>query len=145
MKPLLVKEIHTRGLEGQVEFLPTVPYAALHLVMAKADIFINHAVATSGWEEFFGAANIEAMACCLPAVLSKNGGITHVVRGDDVAFLVGERDISGLRRAVRQLVEDSGFRKEMGGRARKYVQEHYDITVIAEKYRRMLETGKEQP
>ncbi|MBV5327030.1 MAG: glycosyltransferase family 4 protein [Chlorobium sp.] len=142
MKPLLVKEIHIRGLEGQVEFLPTVPYAELHVFMANADIFINHAVATSGWEEFFGAANIEAMACCLPAVLSNNGGITHVVRGDDVAFLVGERDISGLRRAVRQLVEDSGFRKEMGERARKYVQEHYDITVIAEKYRRMLETCK---
>jgi len=143
MKPLLEKEVRERGLEGQVEFLPPVPYGELQLSMAGADVFLNHAVSTSGWEEFFGAANIEAMACGLPAILSNNGGITHVVRGDDVAFLVGERDVAGIRRALRQLLQEPGLRQSMGERARRYVQEHYEISVIGERYRRMLETGRD--
>lgn len=142
LKPLLLKEVRERKLTERVEFLPMVPYRQLPQVVAAADIFVNHAVGISGWEEFFGAANIEAMACGLPAVLTTNGAITHVVRGDDVALLVGERDVAGMRQALRRLVQDRELRQAMGERARRYVLEQYDISVIGEKYRRMLEAGR---
>jgi glycosyltransferase involved in cell wall biosynthesis len=139
LKPLLEKEFRERELDDRVEFLPTVPHRELPKILATADIFVNHAVSTTGWEEFFGVANLEAMACGLPCVLSNNGGLTHAVRGDDVACLVGERDVIGMRKALRQLVNDPELRCSMGQRARQYVLENYDITVIGEKYRSMLD------
>ncbi len=141
LKPLLEKEIRQRWLEPQVEFLAPVPHAKLPQIMAAADIFVNHAVGTTGWEEFFGVVNLEAMACGLPCVLSTSGGLTHVVRGDGVACLVAERDVLGVRRALRNLIGDLESRRAMGRRARRYVKENYDISVIGEKYRRMLEEG----
>lgn len=142
LKPLLEREFRERGLGNRVDFLPPVPHRDLPPIMAVADIFVNHAVGTSGWEEFFGVVNLEAMACGLPAVISTNGGLHHAVRGDDVAMLVPERDTAGIRRALRHLIQDTAFRQELGARGRRYVQEHYDITVIGEKYRRMLEAGR---
>jgi glycosyltransferase involved in cell wall biosynthesis len=142
LKPLLKKEVRERQLDSRVEFLPPVPHRELPQILAMADIFVNHAVAISGWEEFFGVANLEAMACGLPCVLSNNGGITHVMRGDDAACLIAERDVIGMRRALRELVDDPQRRRVMGEQGRRYVQEYYDISVIGEKYRRMLEEGR---
>lgn len=142
LKPLLEREVRERRLEDRVDFLSPVPHGSLPPILSAADIFVNHAVGTSGWEEFFGVVNLEAMACGLPAVMSTNGGLHHVVRGEDVAILVPERDTAGIRKALRRLIEDATFRQELGARGRRYVQEHYDITVIGEKYRRMLEAGR---
>ncbi len=139
MKSLLEREIVERGIKGKVRFLDPVPHRELPAIYGAADIFVNHAIGTSGWEEFFGAVNLEAMACGLPCVLSASGGITYAVREEGVAELVAERDVAGLRKAVDALLRDPVRRKEMGNKARRYVLGHYDIGVIGEKYRGMLE------
>lgn len=140
MKGLMEYEVAQRGLKEKVQFLAPVKHMELPAILAKADIFVNHAVGTSTWEEFFGAVNLEAMACGLPCVLSTNGGITYAVRDGNSALLVSERDVMGMNRAINELVGNALLRKEMGERARNYVIGKYDITVIGEKYRQMLET-----
>lgn len=141
MKGLFQKESSRRRIENQIEFLPMVNHVDLPRVVGAADIFINHAVATSGWEEFFGVVNLEAMACGLPCIISNCGGLSYVIRENDAVIMVAERDVHGIRTGVENLLASKTLRSEYGLRARSYVERYYDIEVIGEKYRQMLEEG----
>ena len=141
LKPLIEKEVRDRKIGPNVEFLSPVPHHMLPHLMARADIFLNHAISISKWEEFFGVVNIEAMACGLPCIISQNGAIPYVVRDRTAAVHVEERDVGALRNALKHLVDDPGTRVQIGLSARRYVLEHYDIKIIGEKYRRMIQAG----
>jgi glycosyltransferase involved in cell wall biosynthesis len=127
------------GVRDNIEFLGTVPHNEVPAVLNKADIFVNHAVANSHWEEFFGVANLEAMSCGLPTVVSDCGGIPFVIRERDIAEIVPQRSIVDIRTAIQQLIDNPEIRKEMGENARSYVREHYSIKQIANRYHSLVE------
>jgi len=141
MKGLLEKEIRERHLDRQVEFIKPVPHAELPEVLGSADVFVSHMVPDSRAEEAFGAVNLEAMACGLPSVLSRVGGIPYAVREDGVAVPVEPRNIIDLRRSLKNLIVSEQQRKEIGEKARAYVHKYYGIDPIAEKYHKMLESS----
>jgi glycosyltransferase involved in cell wall biosynthesis len=138
MEDSLIKEVKERDLENKVNFMKPVSHAKLPGILGAADIFINHMVPNSRSEEAFGAVNIEAMSCGLPAVLSRVGGIPYVIREEGVAMLVEPRNIVEIRAALRSLIANESLRKEMGKKARAYVKKYYGLEVIAEKYHNML-------
>lgn len=141
LESLLQREVAERGLNHKVVFLKPVPHEKLPAILGSADIYVNHAVSLSQWEEFFGAANLEAMACGLPCVLSTSGGIPYAIREEDVAILVAERDIIQLRSALTHLLTSEQARQKLGQRARDYVERYYALPLIAAKYHRMLQQG----
>lgn len=132
-------EIEDRGLQDAVTFLKSIPHESMPEVLNTADMFVNHSVGTTQWEEFFGVANLEAMACGLPCVVSDCGAIPYVIREADRAVVVEERNVIELRRAVEQLLDDDERRAKLGQRAREYVEEYYSVPVIAERYHEMLQ------
>ncbi len=141
MQPLLKREVEERGLNEKVIFLNPVPHEELPSILSRADLFVNHAVSLSQWEEFFGVINVEAMACGLPCVLSTSGGIPYAIREKDVAIIVEERNIIQLREAITRLLDSEQERREIGERARDYVERYYALPILAEKYHRMLQRG----
>jgi glycosyltransferase involved in cell wall biosynthesis len=138
MKPLLEQEARERNLSQKIRFCEKVPHDEVASVLGSADIFINHAVPTKRWEEYFGAVNIEAMACGLPCILSKTGGIPYAIREAGVCVMVDPRDVAQIRKALETLIANSGLRTKMGVRARKYVKDNYDIDLIADRFDRMI-------
>lgn len=136
----LKAEVADRGLRDAVTFLESVPHKKMPEMLNTADIFVNHAVGTSRWEEFFGVANLEAMACGLPCVVSDGGAIPYVIREPERAVMVGERKVIELRHAVEELLDDEERRASLGKRAREYVEENYSIPVIARRYHEMLQS-----
>lgn len=141
MEALLKREIRDRDLSGSVELKGTVPHNQVPGLLQRADIFVNHSVDVAGWEEFFGAANIEAMACGLPCVVSDSGSIPYVTREPDGVRLVSQRDVVGLRKSIQELVQNPSKRVEMGRSAREFVEREYSIETIGERYHRMLQRG----
>lgn len=141
MEGLLLKEITQRNLNRQVEIIKPIPHAELPEILGSADIFINHMVPDSRSEEAFGAVNIEAMSCGLPAILSRVGGIPYVIREEGIAILVEPRNIIETRIALKKLIDNESLRKDMGEKARAYVKKYYSLEHIAEKYHNML-TGE---
>jgi glycosyltransferase involved in cell wall biosynthesis len=141
LKPLLQREVAERGFSEKVLFLEPVAHEKLPAILGSVDIYVSHAVSLSQWEEFFGAANLEAMACGLPCVVSTSGGIPYAIREKDVAILVAERDIIHLREAINHLLMSEQARRELGQRARNYVERYYALPLIAAKYHQMLQQG----
>lgn len=141
MQSLLKREVEEQDLSKKVIFTKPVSHEKIPYILGSADLFINHAVSLPQWEEFFGAVNIEAMACGLPCILSTSGGIPYAIREKDVALLIEERNIIQLREAITYLVDSKQARCDLGQRARDYVERYYALPTIAEKYHRMLQVG----
>lgn len=139
MEPLLAEEIDRRGLAEVVTIRDKVPHQKVPAILNEADIFVNHAVDTETWEEYFGAVNIEAMACGLPCVLTDCGSVPYVVR-EDVASIVNQRDVNGIRTAIKLLLNDEQRRIELGDRACEFVEHEYSVEAIGEKYHRMIQS-----
>lgn len=138
MKPFLLNDVKDRGLCEKVKFYGKVSHDEIAGLLGSADIFINHAVPTNRWEEYFGAVNLEAMSCALPCILSKTGGISHAVRENGVSVMVEPRDIPGIQNALKTLISEPESRKQIGLKAREYVKRYYDLSKISEKYNRMI-------
>jgi glycosyltransferase involved in cell wall biosynthesis len=138
MRSQLERRVKQLEIDESVSFLGTVPHEKVPDIIKMSDIFVNHAVSNSHWEEFFGVANLEAMACGVPVVVSDSGGIPYVLRRDGTAKIVSQRNISELRTALRELIDNPDLRKKIGMKAREYVVETYSVEQIGERYHKLV-------
>lgn len=65
--------------------------------------------------EGFGLPPLEAMACGVPAIVSSSGSLPEVV--GDAGIQVEARDIDGLRKSMRIMIEDVLMRQEFREKA----------------------------
>jgi len=82
--------------------------------------------------EVFGIVNLEAMACNVPIVASKIGGIPDVVKDGENGLLVPPRDSEALADAIIYLLKNKDIRERMGENGRKLVEEKYTWKKVAE-------------
>jgi len=72
--------------------------------------------------ESFGMAALEAMACGVPVVASRVGGLSYTVLDGESGILVPEGDAEALANTIRDLIERPGWRAQMGARASRRAQ-----------------------
>jgi L-malate glycosyltransferase len=85
-------------------------------------------------QESFGLAALEAMACELPVIASRVGGIPEVVTDGETGFLSEVGDLDKMANdAVRLLTEDE-FRRNMGKRARESALSRYRTDLVIPQY-----------
>ncbi|HZI85553.1 MAG TPA: N-acetyl-alpha-D-glucosaminyl L-malate synthase BshA [Pyrinomonadaceae bacterium] len=85
-------------------------------------------------QESFGLAALEAMACEVPVIASRVGGIPEVVNDGETGFLSEVADVDKMARdAVRLLAEPELLRK-MGTRARELSLERYRTDIVIPQY-----------
>ncbi|HXJ60589.1 MAG TPA: glycosyltransferase family 4 protein [Verrucomicrobiae bacterium] len=79
--------------------------------------------------DFEGTPNalLEAMASGLPAMATNVGGVPDIVRHGRTGFIVDRQDKEGLVLALAELVKDCPGRREMGRRAREFVQAEHSV------------------
>jgi glycosyltransferase involved in cell wall biosynthesis len=115
------------GVTEQVSFVGKQPNIPDYL--SAADILLLPSEIES-----FGLAALEAMACEVPVVASKVGGIPEVVSDGETGFLRPVGDIEGMADAVARLISDDELRIEMGRRARETAISQYSTDLIIPKY-----------
>ena len=77
-------------------------------------------------------AVLEAMACGLPCVATRVSGSTDLIRDGETGTTFGVEDTDELAAALSRVHGERGL--AMGAAARRFVQEGYDISRIAERY-----------
>jgi glycosyltransferase involved in cell wall biosynthesis len=91
----------------------------------QVDLYVH----LSDWE---GMPNtvLEAMACGLPVIASRVGGIPELVQDLRTGLLLEPGDEAGLLAASRGLLQDEALRTGMGADARAFVEEHHALKTL---------------
>ncbi|MCU1268685.1 MAG: hypothetical protein JWM21_5003 [Acidobacteria bacterium] len=85
-------------------------------------------------QESFGLAALEAMACELPVIASRVGGIPEVVTDGETGYLSEVGDVEKMANDAGRLLTDDKFRHEMGKRARESALSRYRTDLIIPQY-----------
>jgi glycosyltransferase involved in cell wall biosynthesis len=107
------------GLGRRARFLG--PRRHVEPLMQAAD----SVVCPSVWAEAAGLVNLEAMACGLPVVASRIGGIPEFIEDGRNGFLFTPGDHRELAGRIRQLFEAPELRQRMGQDGRALVVERH--------------------
>lgn len=90
-------------------------------------------------QESFGLAALEAMACEVPVVASRVGGIPEVVTDGETGFLSEVGDVAKMSDDAARLLTDESFRSEMGVRARESALSRYSTDIVIPQYIKFYE------
>jgi N-acetyl-alpha-D-glucosaminyl L-malate synthase BshA len=94
--------------------------------------------------ESFGLVALEAMACEVPVIATRIGGIPEVVEHEEDGFLFGLGDVDGMADACIKLIQNPQLRDEMGKTARKHALHDFCATKIVRFYEQLyLQTIEE--
>lgn len=114
----LVKELN---VSDYVVFEGFVPNSDVQKYYQKAHIFVS-----MSRSESWGQMYLEAMACGLPVISSKNVGSESIIHDSEFGYLVAQEDVNGLAEKMVYLIEHPDMIASFGKKARQEVEEKYD-------------------
>ena len=85
-------------------------------------------------QESFGLAALEALACEVPVVASRVGGVPEVVTDGETGCLSAVGDIEKMAADAARLLADDQLRREMGARARASAVSRYNTDLVIPQY-----------
>jgi glycosyltransferase involved in cell wall biosynthesis len=85
-------------------------------------------------EESFGLAALEAMACGVPVVVSRVGGLPEVVTDGDTGFLCAPEDLDGMAERAIHLLRDPDLHTRIGRAGAAHVRHQYCVDRIVPLY-----------
>jgi len=85
-------------------------------------------------QESFGLAALEAMACEVPVVASRVGGLPEVIEHGRTGFLHPPDDVQGMTMSALALLDDAELRARITSEARRTVAERFCIDVVVPRY-----------
>lgn len=89
--------------------------------------------------ESFGLVALEAMACEVPVVASRVGGLPEVIAEGTGGFLVEPRNVDKMAEYSLCVLADESYRRELGKRARKYAHSRFCSETIIPLYERFYQ------
>jgi len=123
-----LKEHTPSNLAAKVIFSGPISQSDLVNHYCNADVLINPSLS-----EAFGLSLIEAMACKVPVIGTRIGGMLETVEDGRTGILVERDDPSELSRAILDLLADEDLRKSMGEAGRQRAVEHFSWDRIVER------------
>jgi colanic acid/amylovoran biosynthesis glycosyltransferase len=120
------------GIRSNVEFPGVLSRSEVVRHMQQADIFVQHSLVPrcgpyAGDSEGTPVAILEAMACGMPVVSTKHGGIPDAVEHEDQGLLIEERDVAGMANAMCRLLDNPLESDRMGRSGRVKVERSYTL------------------
>lgn len=119
------------GLRESVVFTGFVE--DVHRYLQAADLFVFPTE-----NEAFGIALVEAMACGLPAVATRTGGILDIATHETDALLVEPGAHEALREAIERLLRNPELRTRLGSEARRTAVRRFSVETVATRYLELL-------
>jgi N-acetyl-alpha-D-glucosaminyl L-malate synthase BshA len=115
------------GIEQKVHFLGK--QTNVEELLGIADLLL-----LPSENESFGLVALEAMACEVPVVASRVGGLPEVVTDGIDGFLVECRNVAEMSKRSLEILSDPLLRRDMGERARQTARARFSSTKIIAQY-----------
>ena len=123
------------GIGDKVHFLGMLLFDCIKKELVKADIYVQHSVtARDGDTEGFGVSLAEASSAFLPVVATHHNGFPEVIVNEKTGFLVPERDVETMTRAMKRLVESHELRMQFGIAGHKYIARRFSSKAVGQAF-----------
>jgi N-acetyl-alpha-D-glucosaminyl L-malate synthase BshA len=131
--PLAEEMVKKCKIQDKTTFFGNV--RSIEEILARTDVFLL----PSG-QESFGLAALEAMASSVPVIATKVGGLPEVIDHEENGFLCPLGDTQAMAEYAVELLRDDSYRKEIGRKARKKVEDRFTPEVIVPQYEHFYES-----
>jgi N-acetyl-alpha-D-glucosaminyl L-malate synthase BshA len=119
-----VQRARALGLADQVHFLGEQDQVLP--LLSVSDVFL-----LPSSQESFGLAALEAMACEVPVVASRVGGLPEVITHEESGFLHPPDDLEAMARSSVMLLTDQQLHRRIADRARHIVHQRFcDVKIV---------------
>jgi glycosyltransferase involved in cell wall biosynthesis len=108
------------GVTDDVMFVGQRSRGELRYFYSAADVFV-----TMPWYEPFGITPVEAMACGLPVIGARVGGVQYSVEDGRTGFLVEPRNAEALARRLAHVFSNPSIPRLLGKRGRRRACESF--------------------
>ena len=137
-KPSLQKQAADIGLTN-VLFLPPVPKNEMPAALAGADACLAILKPIEEYKTTYPNKVFDYMAAGRPVILAIDGVIRAVIEAAGCGVFAQPGDPSALAQAVRALAADKAKAHRMGLAGRKYLEQHFNRSALAERLTLILE------
>lgn len=139
LRRAMMRFVRGHGLQEAVSLSGPMHIGEVRREFLEASVFVqasltDEAGAVEGW----GVSLAEALATALPAVVTRSGGMTDLVRDQHNGFLFEEGDSQGMAERMLRLADDPELRVLMGGRGRRLIEETGDAERNVERLSEVL-------
>jgi teichuronic acid biosynthesis glycosyltransferase TuaC len=112
--------IASATLDKRILLTGKVPHSEVSSLLSAADIFVfpTH-------NEGLPNALLEAMACGLPIVATRAGGIPEVVTDRKSGILINPQDCNSLSNTIEYLLDHEAVARQMGAAGKQYVEANF--------------------
>jgi N-acetyl-alpha-D-glucosaminyl L-malate synthase BshA len=117
----------TQGVSGDVLFAGK--QSEMASLLSIADVLL-----LPSEQESFGLVALEAMACEVPVIATRVGGLPEVIENEEDGFLLGLGDVAGMAEAALKLIKKPQLRNDMGKAARQHALRDFCATKIVRHY-----------
>ncbi|MBC7343430.1 MAG: glycosyltransferase family 4 protein, partial [Clostridia bacterium] len=139
----LEEAIRRDRLSDHVRLLGALGRDAIEELYAVSDLVLVPSVTSAGVEEATSIAALEGMAAGLPVVASSIGGLKELIQPEKTGWLVPQRDVAALSRAINTLREQPELAASIGQAARRYVEAHHSSQAAAQRFLEVYQSAIE--
>jgi glycosyltransferase involved in cell wall biosynthesis len=121
-------------IESRVQFVGPKTSEGIRDILQEADVVLVPSVkATNGDSEAIPTVIKEAMACQVPVIGTRHGGIPEIIEDGVSGYLVDEHDIAGMADRLARLLTFTDEAWSMGQAARAHVERHFNVVTANER------------
>jgi N-acetyl-alpha-D-glucosaminyl L-malate synthase BshA len=120
------------GVADSVAFVGKQPQSQIREYLSVADLLL-----LPSQSESFGLTALEAMACEVPVIATRVGGIPEVVEDGGCGYLFGVGDVDGMAEAAMRVLTEEGERERMGLRGREIAVSRFATGKIIPQYEQL--------
>jgi glycosyltransferase involved in cell wall biosynthesis len=132
LREVLSRAISEKSLEGEVQLAGAATLASLRKILPGADLFaLTPFVTDDGDREGIPSSILEAMACGVPVVSTRVGGIPEAVIHGRTGLLAEPRDVGEIAGHLETLLGDGSLRRRMGVNARETIERGWSAPKVA--------------
>lgn len=138
------KAVTQNQLENRVKLLPSIPWEDVKILLNTVDLVVSPNIKVPGSMEGFGINVIEAGVCERIVIASRLEGLEDAIKDGENGFLVESGNVGEWVAKTEAVLSSSDKHlREIGKRAREYVQANYSWERVCQQYMDVMEQDRD--